>query len=125
MAADIHKLWLSPEEYVVQERGAAFRSEYWKGVTVAMAGGSPAHNRIVRNIARRLGNQLQYYVLLEQQTPSLDLYIRQEEDNWLLVPVSGPDASLTIVAAGVSLPFAEIYERVDFASGGSFDSNAL
>lgn len=195
MTAELQKHWLSLEEYMVQEREAAFRSEYWNGVMVAMAGGSPAHNRIARNIARRLGNQLdgtpcepfasetrvrvsacnayfypdisivcgearydtdeaetvlnpsvimevlssgteaadrgrkfacyrslpslQYYVLLEQQMPSLDLYIRQEDGHWLLVPVSGLEASLTIYAAGVSLPFAEIYERVDFPDTGA------
>lgn len=58
MVAVPSKPWISPQQYLALEDHAEFRSEYWNGEIVAMAGGSPAHNRIVRNLARRLGNQL-------------------------------------------------------------------
>ncbi len=58
---------------------------------------------------------LRYYVLIEPNAPALDLYIRQDNDYWLLVPVRGLEAVLTITAAGITLPLTEIYERVVFA----------
>ncbi|HLK61126.1 MAG TPA: Uma2 family endonuclease [Chthonomonadaceae bacterium] len=58
MVAQPQKPYISPEAYLAQERAAEFRSEYWNGEVVAMAGGSRNHNRIIRNLIRRLGNQL-------------------------------------------------------------------
>ncbi len=51
-------LWLRPEEYLMMERQAEYRSEYFDGDTFAMAGASRRHNVIVSNIVRILGNQL-------------------------------------------------------------------
>lgn len=192
MSAELQSRRISPEEYIACERCAASRSEYWDGTIVGMAGGSPAHNRIVRNLTRRLGNQLdgtnceafasetrvlvpacnayfypdiavscgsaeyeageaetllnpavvievmsrgteaadrgrkfacyralpslRYYILIEQDAPALDLYIRQDNDTWRLVPMHGLEAILTITAAGITLPLTEIYERVAFTS---------
>jgi Uma2 family endonuclease len=59
MAVAPQKPYISPEEYLAQERMAEVRSEYWNGEIVAMAGGSRNHNRILRNLTRRLGNQLE------------------------------------------------------------------
>ncbi len=191
MSAELQSRWVSVEEYIACERSADARSEYWDGAIVGMAGGSPVHNRIVRNLARRLGNQLdgtscepfasetrvrvpacnvyfypditvvcgdaeyeigeaetllnpaviievlsrgteaadrgrkfacyraltslRYYVLIEPNAPALDLYIRQDNDAWLLVPIRGLEADLTIAEAGIILPLTEIYERVIFA----------
>lgn len=49
---------LSPEEYLLRERGAATKSEYLDGIVVAMAGASPEHNRITANITGELHGQL-------------------------------------------------------------------
>jgi Uma2 family endonuclease len=49
---------LSRAEYLRQERLAAFRSEYHRGVIVAMAGASRNHTLIVTNLVRSLANQL-------------------------------------------------------------------
>lgn len=48
----------TPEEYLALEREAPFKSEYHAGEIFAMAGASPAHNIIVANLLRELGNQL-------------------------------------------------------------------
>jgi Uma2 family endonuclease len=55
----VPKRLLSPQEYLAQERLAAFRSEYYRGETFAMAGASWEHTRIKDNIARKVGNQLE------------------------------------------------------------------
>jgi Uma2 family endonuclease len=45
---------ISPEEYLDRERKAEFRSEYFRGQIIAMAG----HGRIVTNLVREFGHQL-------------------------------------------------------------------
>jgi len=49
----------TPEEYLVLERAAEFRSEYLAGEIFAMAGASEAHNTLAANIVRLFGNQFQ------------------------------------------------------------------
>ncbi len=44
------KPYLTPAEYLAQERQAATKSDYWEGETYAMAGASEAHNLIVANL---------------------------------------------------------------------------
>jgi Uma2 family endonuclease len=192
MAAVPQKPMLSPEEYLAQERKAEVRSEYWNGEIVAMAGGSRSHNRILRNLTRRLGNQLEggscepfssetrvrvpecnayfypdilivcsealyedaesetllnpavimevlspgteaadrgrkfacyrtlpslkSYILIAQDTPVIDLYTLQEDGRWLLSYFMGLESALMLEDIGVSLPFAEIYQHVEFSS---------
>jgi Uma2 family endonuclease len=45
--ASLPDYYLSPEEYLMLERGAEFKSEYVDGVMYAMAGGSERHNRAI------------------------------------------------------------------------------
>jgi Uma2 family endonuclease len=49
---------ITPTEYLVRERVAASKSEYYAGEVVAMAGASRTHVRIVTSLARHLGNRL-------------------------------------------------------------------
>ncbi len=49
---------VSPQEYLAQEVRAFFKSEYYAGEIIPMAGASINHNRIVRNLVRKLGNLL-------------------------------------------------------------------
>jgi len=49
---------ISPEEYLHREKGAEFRSEYFRGEMFAMAGASANHNLIVGNCVQTLGQQL-------------------------------------------------------------------
>ena len=45
---------VTPRQYLVRERRAEYRSEYFDGDVVAMAGGTPRHARIAQNIASHL-----------------------------------------------------------------------
>jgi Uma2 family endonuclease len=49
---------VSPEEYLVRERAAEYKSEYVDGEIRAMTGASPNHGRIVLNIGAGLQAQL-------------------------------------------------------------------
>ncbi len=48
----------TPQEYLSLERNAEYKSEYVNGEIFAMAGASPAHNRICMNLWVLLGLQL-------------------------------------------------------------------
>ena len=49
---------LTPEEYLVIERKAERKSEFFAGETFALAGASRRHNRIVTNLVVQIDNQL-------------------------------------------------------------------
>jgi Uma2 family endonuclease len=50
---------ITPAEYLEAERAAESKSEYYAGQVSAMTGASLAHNRIVSNLVRVLGNELE------------------------------------------------------------------
>src|SRR5262245_22598297 len=49
---------LSPLEYLARERTADHKSDYFQGRSFAVAGASPNHNRVVRNVVAQLDAQL-------------------------------------------------------------------
>ena len=60
MASAALKKRYTPEEYLVLERQAEFKSEYLDGIIIAMAGASREHNLITGNLSRKIGNQLEH-----------------------------------------------------------------
>ncbi len=52
------KLKLTPQDYLVQERQAAFKSEFYHGEMFAMAGATREHNLIVGNVVGEVRNAL-------------------------------------------------------------------
>lgn len=58
MAAERIPTFITPEEYLLREESAATKSEYHKGVIIAMAGGDPDHNRITFDTGFALALQL-------------------------------------------------------------------
>ncbi len=54
----LSQTYIAPEEYLAIERGAGFKSEYFKGEMFAMAGASPNHVLVVTNVASELRMQL-------------------------------------------------------------------
>jgi Uma2 family endonuclease len=53
------KLALSPQEYLVRERAAEFKSEYIRGEVFAMSGASWEHTLVKDNLAHALRSRLQ------------------------------------------------------------------
>jgi Uma2 family endonuclease len=58
---------------------------------------------------------LQEYVLVAQDHPSVEHYLRQGEQ-WLLTAVTDLDAMVTLPTIGCTLPLSEVYRRVQFSS---------
>jgi Uma2 family endonuclease len=57
---------------------------------------------------------LQEYLLVSQDTPRIERYIRQDANNWLLTDAKGLDAVLGLPSIGCTLLLADIYEKVEF-----------
>jgi Uma2 family endonuclease len=59
---------------------------------------------------------VQEYLLIEQSEPKVEIFIRQSETDWMFRQISGLDATLELssISVPVSIPLAEIYQRVKF-----------
>ncbi len=72
---------------------------------------------LYRNLA-----SLQEYVLVAQDAPHIERFIRQDGGSWKLVEVRGLDAMLELSVAKCHLSLRAIYQNVDFASESETDS---
>lgn len=59
-------------------------------------------------------NSLRELLLVEQEFPAVDHYIRQENGDWLLKQAEAPDSVIELPSIGCRLTFAEIYARITF-----------
>lgn len=57
---------------------------------------------------------LREYVLVAQDRPRVEHYLRQEGHVWLYTDVSGLDSSVAFASIGCQVPLAEIYDKVSF-----------
>ena len=66
---------------------------------------------------RRLPS-LQEYVLISQDRPLVEHYVRQGQDEWLLTEQSSLEDTLVLPSIECQLPLSEIYLKVRFEAGG-------
>jgi len=57
---------------------------------------------------------LQALILVEQDSPVVEVYRRQPEGNWLLTEATDLSESIAIQPLGISIPLNEIYRNVTF-----------
>lgn len=57
---------------------------------------------------------LQVYLLISQNTPRVEMYLRGENGHWDYSEIIGLDAVLSISTLSVSLPLSEIYDLIEF-----------
>ncbi|MEM6319286.1 MAG: Uma2 family endonuclease [Bacteroidota bacterium] len=57
-AEKIQEKIYSLEEYLALEEAAEYKSEFWDGLIIEMAGGTPNHNRIANSVGRCIENEL-------------------------------------------------------------------
>jgi Uma2 family endonuclease len=57
---------------------------------------------------------LREYVLVSQEKPRVETFLRQTSGPWLYQAVVGLDASVTIQSVGIDVPLAEIYDGITF-----------
>lgn len=63
---------------------------------------------------RNFNDTLTDYILVSQDEPHIEHYLRQPNGDWLLKEYDGPEKSFRIDAINCVLNLAEIYERVEF-----------
>ena len=64
---------------------------------------------------RRL-ESLREYVLVSQDAPRIERFLRNDDGTWNLAVVNGLEESVNLLSIGVTLPLAEVFLKVDFAS---------
>ena len=62
-------------------------------------------------------DSLSEYVLVAQDEPRVEHYLRQEDNRWLLTAVAGLEASLALPCIQCELSLAEIYHKVELSQG--------
>ncbi|MGQ9889013.1 MAG: Uma2 family endonuclease [Aggregatilineales bacterium] len=58
---------------------------------------------------------LREYLLIAQDSPRIERYLRRDDGAWLLTDAHGLDAALHLPAIGCALALAEVYEQVTFS----------
>ena len=59
-------------------------------------------------------DSLQEYILVAQDEPLVERFVRQDDGSWLLTVLKGQDAVLEFQSLAAVLPLSEIYEDVTF-----------
>jgi Uma2 family endonuclease len=57
------------------------------------------------------------YLLVAQDTPSVEHYARQPNDKWLLTPYKNLQSAIVLASVNCTLPLIEIYDKVKGLSG--------
>ena len=60
-------------------------------------------------------DSLQEYILVSQDKPLVEHYVRQEDGSWKFTATGGLEGAITLPSLGCVLPLAEAYDRVTFA----------
>jgi len=63
----------------------------------------------------RMIESLSEYLLVAQDEPRVEHYLRQQDNRWLLTAVAGLEASITLPSVQCELALAEIYDQIEFS----------
>ena len=64
---------------------------------------------------------LREYVLIAQDSPRIERFLRQDDDTWVLTNVTGLENSLPLASVDAALSLAEVYQKVTFAPDDAED----
>ncbi|MCY2992291.1 MAG: Uma2 family endonuclease [Planctomycetota bacterium] len=59
---------------------------------------------------------LREYLLVSQEEPKIERFLRNDDGTWTLTEVSGPDAILPLPSLGVEISLREVYDKVEFTA---------
>lgn len=57
---------------------------------------------------------LKEYILIAQDKPQVERFLRQDDINWLYTALEGMDNSIELPSIACTLQFSDIYRRIDF-----------
>ncbi len=78
-----------------------------------------AYDRGLKSESYRRISSLKAYVLIAQDKPHAEVYVRQADNSWVLREFDDVTSSLIIPPLGIELPLSEIYARINFGSEGA------
>ena len=61
---------------------------------------------------------LREYLLVAQDAPRIEQWIRQPDDNWLRAETSGRDASIQLASVDCVLLLSEVYDKIEWPAAG-------
>jgi Uma2 family endonuclease len=61
---------------------------------------------------------LREYLLVAQDAPRIEQWIRQPDDNWLRAETKGRGASIQLASVDCVLPLAEVYDKIEWPAEG-------
>ena len=59
-------------------------------------------------------NSLSEYLLVAQDSPRVEHYVRQANDKWLLTPYKDLQSAIALSSVNCTLSLIEVYDKVDF-----------
>lgn len=65
------------------------------------------------------------YLLVAQDEPRIESYVRAEDGRWIFREATGLEATLELPSLGIQLPLAEVYDQVDFATAARGEPTIL
>lgn len=75
-----------------------------------------AFDRGAKFRAYRTIDSLQEYLLVEQDSPLVEQYVREADGRWALSTAAGLESSLTLPSVECTLNLGAVYDKVDFNS---------
>ncbi len=72
------------------------------------------YDRGEKFIAYRSIPTFQEYLLISQDAPHVEHYVKQNANQWLFTEYDGLDAQVMLTSIGVEITLADLYENVDF-----------
>ena len=81
-----------------------------------LSASTEAYDRGEKFLLYRQLPSLREYVLVSQQKPFVDQYIRDDDGRWFVLMTQGLESVVTLQSCGVSIPMSALYENVEFPS---------
>jgi Uma2 family endonuclease len=73
-----------------------------------------AFDRGAKFQAYRTLSSLKEYLLVAQESPTVEQYVRNDDGSWNLTTFVGPESTLTLPSVECTLNLAAVYKRVEF-----------
>lgn len=83
-------------------------------IAEVLSNSTKSYDRGEKFFAYRSLPSLQDYLLIDQYSPHVEHYSKQDSHQWLLTEYDGLDAELTLSSLGVQISLSDLYEDVEF-----------
>jgi Uma2 family endonuclease len=81
-----------------------------------LSGSTEAYDRGKKYGHYRQIPTLREYLLVSQDEPKIERYLRNDDGTWTLSEAPGLDATLPLPSLGIAISLGEIYDKVDFST---------